>query len=321
MSMSNLKNIDRHYRSNASVISNTGSVTSINSVGKKRRAPAPPGAKKQVLPEPISEETPSMLHLENNNNKPHRLEEIGRRVLPDLPVPKTKQKIPKENIPREIIPKENTPREIIPKEINVPKSPQDDPPPYTEQPSDRPAPAPRSSLLEEAKIDLEMPSKKKSAKKLKNKVVESTPVPSPVSPEPEVPILQETSLNDRKIERALSPDSALASSESSGSSLNRKNKEGKKALVPITPYEQFRPVVRKSRQIQEKIAIFSGLMPPTCDLSSTTGGVRVFPIPKKPQNLITNENNPPKMKVPVWIATAEWMYLGSLRVLCSSQMP
>ena len=146
MSMSNLKNIDRNLnRSNASVISNTGSVTSINSVGKKRRAPVPPAIKK--VPEPISEETPSMIHLENNNNvtKPHRLEEIGRRVLPDLPVPKNKQNLvkpPARNIELDsVVPKPSPPAK-------------DDPPPYTEsaveQPSDRPAPAPRSSLLEEA---------------------------------------------------------------------------------------------------------------------------------------------------------------------------
>merc|ERR1712012_933966 len=55
MSMSNLKNLDRH-RSNASSISATGSVTSINSLGKKRRAPPPP--KKQSTPLPIPEETP-----------------------------------------------------------------------------------------------------------------------------------------------------------------------------------------------------------------------------------------------------------------------
>merc|ERR1711953_933809 len=191
MSMSNLKNIDRNLnRSNASVISNTGSVTSINSVGKKRRAPVPPAVKK--VPEPISEETPSMIHLENNNNtKPHRLEEIGRRVLPDLPVPKNKQtlvKPPARNIELDI---------VVPKPSPPAK---DDPPPYTEsaveQPSDQPAPAPRSSLLEEAKIDVEMSSKKKSAKKLKNKVGPNNPVPldPPVTPPQveEVPILQET---------------------------------------------------------------------------------------------------------------------------------
>ena len=295
MSMSNLKNIDRNLnRSNASVISNTGSVTSINSVGKKRRAPVPPAIKK--VPEPISEETPSMIHLENNNNvtKPHRLEEIGRRVLPDLPVPKSKQNLVRpaasRNIELDI---------VVPKPAPPAK---DNPPPYTEsaveQPSDRPAPAPRSSLLEEAKIDVEMSSKKKSAKKLKNKVVPNNPVPldPPVTPPQveEVPILQETLTDRSKIERALSPDSALASSESSGSSLHRKNhnsnNQGKKQLVQILPYEQFRPVVRKSRQIQEKIAIFSGSMPPTPsdNISSTTGGIRVFPIPKKPSSNLLN---------------------------------
>ena len=290
MSMSNLKNIDRNLnRSNASVISNTGSVTSINSVGKKRRAPVPPAVKK--VPEPISEETPSMIHLENNNNtKPHRLEEIGRRVLPDLPVPKNKQNLvkpPARNIELDI---------VVPKPSPPAK---DDPPPYTEsaveQPSDRPAPAPRSSLLEEAKIDVEMSSKKKSAKKSKNKVVPNNPVPldPPVETQiEEVPILQETLKDRSKIERALSPDSALASSESSGSSLNRKNNnnQGKKQLVQILPYEQFRPVVRKSRQIQEKIAIFSGSMPltPSDNISSTTGGIRVFPIPKKPSSNLLN---------------------------------
>ena len=124
MSMSNLKNIDRNLnRSNASVISNTGSVTSINSVGKKRRAPVPPAIKK--VPEPISEETPSMIHLENNNNvtKPHRLEEIGRRVLPDLPVPKNKQtlvKPPARNIELDIVvPKPSPPAKDLQFQIDV----------------------------------------------------------------------------------------------------------------------------------------------------------------------------------------------------------
>ena len=205
-------------------------------------------------------------------------------ILCFVAMPKNKQNLVKP-------PARNIELDIVVPKPSIPAK--DDPPPYTEsaveQPSDRPAPAPRSSLLEEAKIDVEMSSKKKSAKKSKNKVVPNNPVPldPPVTPSPqieEVPILQETLKDRSKIERALSPDSALAPSESSGSSLHRKNNnnQGKKQLVQILPYEQFRPVVRKSRQIQEKIAIFSGSMPltPSDNISSTTGGIRVFPIRK-----------------------------------------
>merc|ERR1712241_983267 len=77
----------------------------------------------------------------------------------------------------------------------------------------RPEPAPRSSLIEDAKIDVETPRKKKSAKKHKNKDKNiNVPLMTP-SELPSEPILPS--------ERPLSPDSALASSESSGSSLRK----------------------------------------------------------------------------------------------------
>ena len=138
----------------------------------------------------------------------------------------------------------------------------------------RPEPAPRSSLIEDAKIDVETPRKKKSAKKHKNKDKNiNVPLMTP-SELPSEPILPS--------ERPLSPDSALASSESSGSSLRKQGKIGGAGgsnnyhgLVRIVPYQQFKPVLRKSANIQEKIAIFSQKQPSLCT-SSTTG--KTFPI-------------------------------------------
>lgn len=135
-----------------------------------------------------------------------------------------------------------------------------------------PEPAPRSSLIEDAKVDVETPRKKKSAKKHKNKD-KNINVPSLMtrsSELPSEPILPE---------RPLSPDSALASSESSGSSLRKQGKIGGNnvhhGLVRIVPYQQFKPVLRKSANIQEKIAIFSQRQSSLCT-SSTTG--KTFPI-------------------------------------------
>ena len=55
---------------NLSTIS-SGSVTSISSLGKKKRAPAPPPKQKlypSVTQISIPEETPSMVHLENHQH-------------------------------------------------------------------------------------------------------------------------------------------------------------------------------------------------------------------------------------------------------------
>merc|ERR1712045_907189 len=75
VSLSNLNhgNLDRvmvRDGTNLSTIS-SGSVTSISSLGKKKRAPAPPPKQKlypSVTQISIPEETPSMVHLENNHN-------------------------------------------------------------------------------------------------------------------------------------------------------------------------------------------------------------------------------------------------------------
>ena len=198
MSMTNLnnRNLDRiQMRSNVSTIS-TDSNTSINSLGKKRRAPLPPPSK-LISQVSIPEETPSMVQIESNLVP----KEEVRRVLPEVP------------------------------KVEVPK----------------PEPAPRN-LLEEAKVDKDMKKKRNKSKK-------------------------DISAEDL---RALSPDSALASSESSGSSL-RKMQGKPHSLVRITPYGQFKPVVRKSSKIQEKIAIFS--TPNERDSAKTIG--KVFPIPRQ----------------------------------------
>ena len=117
-----------------------------------------------------------------------------------------------------------------------------------------PMPAPRPSLLEEAKVDKEPNKKKTSAKKHKNTSKDIVT---------QVPLYIETDqIKSERIEadrnasenRPLSPDSALASSESSG---GKQGKTNYLNLVKIAPYEQFKPVIRKSAKIQEKIAIFS----------------------------------------------------------------
>ena len=141
---------------------------------------------------------------------------------------------------------------------------------------------------------METPKKKKSAKKHKNKDKHSNvpsslnhrnsellqsseheiiPPPPPISPNQE---------------RPLSPDSALASSESSGSSLRKQGKVGNNnnnnnGLFRIVTYQQFKPVLRKSANIQEKIAIFSRTGQPSSSSSvcnsSTTG--KTFPIQRQ----------------------------------------
>ena len=123
-----------------------------------------------------------------------------------------------------------------------------------------PMPAPRPSLLEEAKVDKESTKKKTSAKKHKNTSKDIVT---------QVPLYIETDrIKSERIEadrnasenRPLSPDSALASSESSG---GKQGKTNYLNLVKIAPYEQFKPVIRKSAKIQEKIAIFSPSEAPT----------------------------------------------------------
>ena len=103
---------------------------------------------------------------------------------------------------------------------------------------------------------------------------EIIPPPPPISPNQDL--------------RPLSPDSALASSESSGSSLRKQGKVGlnsqnnNNGLFRIVTYQQFKPVLRKSANIQEKIAIFSRTGQPSsssmCN-SSTTG--KTFPIQRQ----------------------------------------
>ena len=163
-----------------------------------------------------------------------------------------------------------------------------------------PEPAPRSSLFEDqAKIEVETPKKKKSAKKHhKNKDKHSNNVPSSLHhrnsellqsseheiippPPPISPLNQDL--------RPLSPDSALASSESSGSSLRKQGKVGNSnnnGLFRIVTYQQFKPVLRKSSNIQEKIAIFSRTGQPSsssmCN-SSTTG--KTFPTQRQHGNI------------------------------------
>merc|ERR1712141_64046 len=130
VSMSNLnnRNLDRMIRdgTNLSTIS-SGSVTSISSLGKKKRAPAPPPASKKSTVTQISipEETPSMVHLEDHSEnivvpkpEPPKKETTVKRMLPEVPT----------------------------KELPAPPS-------YEEseghnKPSTNPLPAPRSSLLE-----------------------------------------------------------------------------------------------------------------------------------------------------------------------------
>ncbi len=260
-------------RSNVSTIS-SDSNTSINSLGKKRRAPAPPS--KLMNQVSIPEETPSMVIQENHFNNEAAL--MTRRVLPDIPVPECDLNEP----------------DIVPK----PKVHPDKPKIVSKKPeiTHQPQPAPRSSILEEAKIDVELASKhhskKKSAKKQSKKASEKNQVPSSLELEEEA----KTSLEADQ--RPLSPDSALASSESSGSSLRKQGKilkgdysnsipHEKSGLVRITPYasssyEQFKPVVRKSDKIKEKIALFSCSNGQERGHYSTSTIGKVFPIPRKP---------------------------------------
>ena len=232
MSMSNLNH--PHLRSsNVSTISSE-STTSINSIGKKRRAPLPPRKPPPtVIMNQISEETPSMVHLENNNAKPTASsaasETYVKRVLPEVPMPPSNQVVPKSNDP-----------------TTVPKT-------------EPPEPAPRVSL--EAKIVEESPKKKKSAKKHKVPST-SSEQPQETSPasSPGPTLIESEQRPLSREQRPLSPDSALASSESSGSSLRKQGKlheQQQGLLVRITPYEQFKPVIRKSAKMQAKIAMFS----------------------------------------------------------------
>lgn len=261
MSMSNLKSLDHRSlgRSNMSTIS-TDSNTSINSLGKKRRAPLPPPSSSSTLKlmnqVSIPEETPSMVHLENHVPNLVEQQPTVRRVLPEVPPPPPPERIEEPKI--------------------VPKS--DPPPPPPPVIAAKPEPAPRSSIiLDEVKIDTPIDitkKKKKSAKKNKKNEV----IPEPT-----------TSADQDQDGRALSPDSALASSESSaGSSLRKQGKQSSN-LVRITPYQQFKPVVQKSARIQEKIALFSGqkinagqASKNQENLTKTTTG-RIFPIPRQPQ--------------------------------------
>ena len=156
-----------------------------------------------------------------------------------------------------------------------------------------PEPAPRSSLIEDqAKIEVETPKKKKSAKKHKNKDKHSN-VPSSLNRNSELLPSEHEIIPPPPIspnhERPLSPDSALASSESSGSSLRKQGKVGNSnnnGLFRIVTYQQFKPVLRKSANIQEKIAIFSRTGQPSsssmCN-SSTTG--KTFPIQRQHGNI------------------------------------
>ena len=142
---------------------------------------------------------------------------------------------------------------------------------------------------------METPKKKKSAKKHhKNKDKHSNNVPSslnhrnsellPNSEHEIIPPPPPISPNNQ--ERPLSPDSALASSESSGSSLRKQGKVGlhnqnnNNGLFRIVTYQQFKPVLRKSANIQEKIAIFSRTGQPSSVCNSSTTG-KTFPIQRQ----------------------------------------
>ena len=95
-----------------------------------------------------------------------------------------------------------------------------------------------------------------------------------IPPPPTLPLPPPTGNQDRP----LSPDSALASSESSGSSLRKQGKNSNNGqLVQIVTYQQFKPVLRKSANIQEKIAIFSRQTSASGRCTSSTTG-KSFPI-------------------------------------------
>ena len=149
---------------------------------------------------------------------------------------------------------------------------------------------------------METPKKKKSAKKHKNKDKHSSNVPSTSLNHRNSELLQSSEheiipppppISPNQDLRPLSPDSALASSESSGSSLRKQGKVGlnsqnnnNNGLFRIVTYQQFKPVLRKSANIQEKIAIFSRTGQPSsssvCN-SSTTG--KTFPIQRQHGNI------------------------------------
>ena len=135
--------------------------------------------------------------------------------------------------------------------------------------------------------------------------------------------------------RPLSPDSALASSESSGgkqgknkaSSVSgggkqyrqnfRENNDFTKnqlqqsvvgSLIRINPYEQFKPVIKKSARIQEKIALFEckKFVKSSLDQNNiinkslTTSKInnsfpRPRPLPKKPKDFLSSHPPPPSM--------------------------
>ena len=138
--------------------------------------------------------------------------------------------------------------------------------------------------------------------------------------------------------RPLSPDSALASSESSGgkqgknkaSSVSgggkqyrqnfRENNDFTKnqlqqsvvgSLIRINPYEQFKPVIKKSARIQEKIALFEckKFVKSSLDQNNiinkslTTSKInnsfpRPRPLPKKPKDFLSSHPPPPPSMSP-----------------------
>jgi outer membrane lipoprotein-sorting protein len=285
------------FPSNMSTISSTGSMSSLSSLRMKRRAPAPP-KKSTVAQISIPEETPSMVYIEESSrpvlpDKTSTLRSFQKepnRVLPDLPI----RKMPDQKLKRqqEVV-DEKTPSPRLEKVTHLPPPLPVKPPPYSSS-SELPEPAPRVSLLKEAKIDVESPRKhKKSAKKHKkdkqpktDQIIENVnprqpshqPVQTSVDKYNEelaednnnkkVPIevvVDQSSAKTQLVvggshERSLSPDSALASSESSSGTSSRKVNPGKvyQQLIRISPYEPFKPpVVLKSSNIKEKIAMFS----------------------------------------------------------------
>ena len=165
--------------------------------------------------------------------------------------------------------------EVPTKELPVPPSYEESEGHNNKPSTNNPLPAPRSSLLEEAKVDKKSSKTKKNAKnhkKNKDTTGSTTVVPSSlyIENQPEMVVSKN---------RPLSPDSALASSESSG------GKQGKN-LIRITSYEPFKPVIRKSARIQEKIALFS----PTGRLDEKSGS-GISSKPKDCPNLLSKTIN------------------------------
>ena len=166
--------------------------------------------------------------------------------------------------------------EVPTKELPVPPSYEESEGHNNKPSTNNPLPAPRSSLLEEAKVDKKSSKTKKNAKnhkKNKDTTGSTTVVPSSlyIENQPEMVVSKN---------RPLSPDSALASSESSG------GKQGKN-LIRITSYEPFKPVIRKSARIQEKIALFS----PNPDHSDEKSGSGIPSKPKDCPNLLSKTIN------------------------------